>query len=1421
MPATGFSGFGGTFEPDSGMPSATYGGEFMIDADDNLFGLGTADSDALQALDPSACGDTKALLTTTGGSGHSAKPGVPGFSPASHRDSSSSASTSSRGADSTSPKTGSQTSTDMMMTDDAALGDWKPLDGLPDGLLHGDEGNFSMMDESMDSSIAADHHNHFDNNYFDFESASSSPSPPTADGQNSLSPESHISTAQVPIKSPSAKRTKTHVKAQSQQSVTQSMQTLRTNGSREVSPMYASHESSPAAMFHAQSPDTKFDFMNPTPTNGFGGNQAWPQGFPQHPNGSFQGYPSASCHGLPQYHQPPVFPNQAPKLVIQSTPLKSRVETQIPIKMTVYNMPPMYKRLHLPMHTISKAKLLAKQNAERSPDLLELYTMLVCSSAMQDDEKRKKAFARAAAIGHPTSPDVGPLEDDDKPQNGGEVRICSGCITRERKRAGRKKNKKPEEDELWDRFQNHRAIVFNTNEVKEWQAVADPAGVGIRFPPGTMQVDAPMRIACYCRHHGEKVGFRVIFTIKDFKDRVVAQEISSSIMITDDHKAHVPANPPMQSSASSSTENAVATQATESSHDGRPLEAPLPFRQTHSTSDLQSLQQHPSALPTYQPAMPKPTNSQGTSVTATPRNQSRQASPASPSGPVSKKRKASGSAKVPTELAMTRLETSQPPLIPPPTSNQGDSGSISGAPSPFSPQLHNFPPVANSSLFAQGPQPGLNSLQQPFTTGPPTPNSNSNDQILFSGANRNMSMDNMALSQPMFSAPASAHPSRAPSPSQLRNEVNAIQQNQMTQALYTQPMNMNTPRPANPMIHKIIPGEGPKSGGIEVTILGSGFINGGLEVMFGDQRATTTTYWGETSLVCLLPPSPVTGPVIVTIKQPQVPDQPAFGKNPPIFRYVDDNEEQLMRTALAVLGQKIGGNISDVADIARSIINTRAGGQGGWGSSGAGPGAQAPGGYNFEHAHSLESGLLRVLEMIDLDDSVNKARINLRRSTGQTMLHLACSLGMIRFVAGLLSRGANPGARDKGGFTPLHFAAMHNHPEIVRRLMIAGADPTMRSLSGLAPADVSRSRDVLRVLRQVARHSRSRSGGSVHSRVSSATSLRSLWDPPSAAAQQQEFLSDSSDQAEPTDSSYEDSSEDDAEDGNEDWLDMRRPSLPRSPHNLSDISSPPAANIPAGMASPSAAMTAFRDQFSAQIQQLQQSMAMHLQNWPQFQMPQMPQMPHMPMLPDYHNYLNNAPAMQRIASLLPNIGGSRPGSAGDQTPREGDKQWWEMPSFFSGGKEVPPPAYEDIFPQQDLDTKQATAAAAAAEYEADAKCSALYDQDQATAESSKTHEVPALLQIGRKNAITKEQQENLQRAHAQRLKTGSSDKMLWFVWVPMLVLILGFMLFNGAPSFVSGTASFVKSVTSFALAPREAMQLLRDQAAGLPIAGEA
>lgn len=1460
---------------------AGYSPEFdLVDSDDGLGQsplsylefINSEDPDALQPYDASRVADQKALLTP----GPNPPPPLsnPASSPESPSstfpDSSSDSSSSKQTASSASTKTGFATG-DEMMTDALDLNhEWKVED-----LVHTDDDiNNSFAPDgtinplsignsfALDSSVSGN---------FEFNSPVSTPSP-FASGPSDAPPppppsrESHGgsagSSAKAPkhgkLASPGARHsgTRGHAKGMSQYSLTRYMNGLETNGSREVSPssnMVFSQGSSPSAMFNnSPSPTGTMDFMNATSMGIAGDGALFASGFSfaNGPPGT-AGQPNPPAlfgnHGLPMGFPgfplcpQPVYSGGAPcRLIINQTPLKSRVETQIPVKLKLSPLPPGIRRLHLPRHTISKPKLIAKPRPDRSPDMLELSVMLVCTSAMQNAGLRQRACARAAAaaaISPVRSADGKPEgeEDETKPQDGGEVHICSGCITRERKRAARKKAKKPEEEENWTRDERRRVVVFNTHEVKEWQDANASGSNGT--PAGHFitegVIDAPMRIACYCRHHGEKGGFRVIFTIKDHADNIIAQQLSESIMITDDHKTHTgppapaaPAAGPATTAASSSETSLVPGGADQSPADSTALSpGARPFPAPHQSDS--ALKRNVSV--TFPPSVP-PNTAQASSASAShaARNLSRPVSPNGNSGPSAKKRKSSGGmTKVPSALAMTRLETSQSLSAAKPTgaTNQLNSA-LSTATSPFTPNMTSFP-VSADSLFGQAP----GGATQGFNTGPLTPNSN--EQALFgtnSGGNRPASVDNnnLAMTQ-LYSAPASSHPSRAPSPNSLRNSATAMQHQQQQQqleralggnGLYTLPLQMAQPRAPMSVIHKIIPNEGPKSGGIEVTILGGGFFQG-LEVMFGDQKATTTTFWGESSLVCLLPPSPISGAVLVTFKQNGQPAAQAFtsaNKQQPVFKYVDDDEQQLMRTALSVLGHKMTGKIEDVRDVARRIIG--GGDNSSWGSSsGGGQGPVGGGGFNgfsFNGA-SLESQLLKVLDLIDLDDSTHKARLNLQRRTGQTMLHLACSLGLHRFVAGLLARGANPDARDKGGYTPLHLAALNNHPEIVRRLIYAGADPIIRTLSGLTAADLSQSREVLKAIRRLERHVRSRSGGSLHSRASSATSLRSLWEPPSAhpvakeySTEESESPSSSGESPEYSEIATEEEEGEVVDQADEAWLDMRRPSSsPRAPDGSRKplLQQTNAHEDPAGPASPSAAMMAFREQVSAQLQHFQQAMALHMPT-----LPQMPNFPVMPPLSDYQGYLNSAPVFQRISSLVPNIGGgARPDAAGDRQRPTQDGKWWDLSSLVNSS--APPPAYEDIYPQKDqapttrgadagLEVKQASAAMAAAEAEADSKCAAVYDKAASASEleledegvegeSSTTQQLPELLQIGRKNAITKEQQDNLRRAHAEKRKGLRSDRNLFMIWIPVLLVVLCATLYSRVPAVISAISKLL------------------------------
>ena len=1134
-------------------------------------------------------------------------------------------------------------------------------------------------------------------------------------------------------------------------------------------------------------------------------------------------WPTGTPHGYPQ--QLPALPT----LQIHPIPHKSRVETQIPIKLTLSPTIPGITKLHLPTHTVSKPKLLAKPAPTKSPDTLELSTMLVCTSAMRDPAKRQAALARASGVTMDSVQNAGrrsstgddkiPEESPNHPLNGGPVEICNGCITRERKRAARKKSKKPDEEEIWQKDEDKRIIVFNCTEVKVWQSPStidtssttneaelgnhDYSGTIPLVPDNAMQVDLPMRVACYCRHQSEKHGFQVIFTIKDHQSNMIAQAMTDSIVITDDHKTHVPPLPPAPTS--------MFAEATPPGHGPiarEPLEAygqPL-FRNAHSTTDLQNLQH------SFDPNFPQfgvrpfanPQNSsQTTSNTLTPRNLSRPASPSGPSGPTHKRRKASGSGKVPDGLTMTRLQTSHRPRPSSGTwtSTTSANATSSTAASPYSLGHHPFnSQIERDRGFAPTSTPG------PYRTNPSTPNSAEN--TFFSNASRSQSLENFAAYQQMYSsAPSSARQSRVPSPvsssqvdsngvqvggghldGQLINgsrlngghiHANAVPVNGFPQSHMVQqpPVSSQVGLPSfvdpqnPPRLHKVIPNQGSKAGGMEVTCLGSGF-KPGLEVMFGDTLATTTTCWGDTSLVCMVPPANRAGTVLLTFKHQYHQHQEQRGRfpSPPLarqqvfFAYIDDDEQELIRHTLVLMHQRMTGTVAGAGEVARQIMGNMNGGPSISGQSQGNSPQDADQlrqmltfNSQLDRRAGLESALLKCLELIDLGDSPHQVQINHPNANGQTILHWSASVGYDRLVAGLLVRGAYPDAQDRNGLSPMHMATLRGHPHIVRRLRLSGGDPELRSRRGFTPSDMALSSDVFNVVRALDRQpfrSRSTATASLayRSQASSTASLRSLTHSPCTMTSfTSESLPSRSSDGETSDEEEEEDEEED--DGTSSmhamafatpaqlWARSRRNSFNREPDFMAkDAPDHLAGSF--GLMAPAVTMAAWRDNLSTQIHQFQQNVNWTLPNL------QIPTLPPMPNLPNYQGY----PVVRRISSLVPQRNFRPSGNVDTCEAKETDHGWWD----FLTGPAVAPPAYEEIYPSlEEGQVKEIDASLfdAAADAILEQKCAETLDHIQ-IADSLQQD----LLVMG-------DQQRKIENGSIRKVSRVDNDRKLYFLWV--------------------------------------------------------
>ncbi|KDQ21950.1 hypothetical protein BOTBODRAFT_183153 [Botryobasidium botryosum FD-172 SS1] len=117
-----------------------------------------------------------------------------------------------------------------------------------------------------------------------------------------------------------------------------------------------------------------------------------------------------------------------------------------------------------------------------------------------------------------------------------QVYSCTSCLAREAKRNERKKAARirPERrsesgsDAEVDGVKTEEGgevtgiVMFNCTEVVDFS---------------TGSVVLPVRVTCYCRHHREKVGFCIVFTMTDSSGRVIGKGTTPPIMITDDHKS--------------------------------------------------------------------------------------------------------------------------------------------------------------------------------------------------------------------------------------------------------------------------------------------------------------------------------------------------------------------------------------------------------------------------------------------------------------------------------------------------------------------------------------------------------------------------------------------------------------------------------------------------------------------------------------------------------------------------------------------------------------------------------------------------------------------------------------------------------------------------------------------------------------------
>lgn len=809
-----------------------------------------------------------------------------------------------------------------------------------------------------------------------------------------------------------------------------------------------------------------------------------------------------------------------------------------------------------------------------------------------------------------------------------EIFICTGCQAREHKRAQRKKEARVRppadlgEPPLLEEEERRKVVVFNCPEFVE-------------FVGG--ETVLPTRITCYCRHHKEKKGFSVAFSLRTPAGEVVASGATPPIMITDDHKTSSTRPGAADQSVDAIDPRALPLPLSAAPTPGPQSVAPptpLSLPQPNSAEEDSAMQVEPGPSQVVKPKRAKSIKKDkaaGAKAVARDLNASESGSVAGSGG---KRGKRAGGKYKSTRGQVDSNEEEESLTVVLNTSTTGKKTKPYDRKRSNTNNVHRSPTFAMTPLHPAGsaltsgspasqraaslaPSPMGNSLFDSFGAPPATAQVEQWESALgLGGMTDHLMQDQInavsnapspgqqdwrsSASSPPFS-PASATTADTfqsflntlSSPDMNRSTNHSIASppadpnmlgmfdSQDPQAFtlgagagsmaWTFPQTNLAPAPPPPRISRLIPGEGPVHGGIEVTVLGENFVRD-LVCVFGDSPAVPTHFWSSNTLVCILPPAANPGPVVVGIKG--VPLTVEQGNGLQLFTYKDDSDRSLLELALQVVGLKMTGRLEDASAVAMRIVgNGNAGAPSAAGqASTVSPGqtthastrasdpyqlaqslnaaASAAGTFPFAggETRNFEGIVIKFLSLLDLHPSMipgaapsiplARPAISLLNAQRHSLLHLAAVLGFHRLVQFLLARSIGVNTADRNGFTALHFAALYGRVAITRMMVEAGAKTELTNLAGKTPLDIARDRDDVDVEEVLLRHravsgvSGSSAGRNRRQSSVSVSSPRSSYPSSSSVEDESEFQAHewSSGPSWTSDYSDDDSSEDDSED---------------------------------------------------------------------------------------------------------------------------------------------------------------------------------------------------------------------------------------------------------------------------------------------------
>lgn len=657
-------------------------------------------------------------------------------------------------------------------------------------------------------------------------------------------------------------------------------------------------------------------------------------------------------------------------LQIANLPTYSRVETQIKIKFTL-SPPPPHVLLHIPQDLISKNKFCLNELMDSlSPKLKENLLFMDAYVLTSDTHK--------------------------------SCNICVRCIKREQRRASRRKandgegNNSNNETTYSTPVANNGGVIKNNpnswaDESMKKKAIIFNCKEVVSFPPPTgldndlsKSLELSARIICYCRHHKESEGFKLLFVLKNSEGQIVAKQLTSPIMIMD-RKKNTNSKFESTNSVAGSSTNLKDLNDTNLDDDDDEYEHKLSFSKKNSISNSDIAKSYALART---PSIMSPQ----LEMHARTQSQSQHQEDAAESDLLSSLHPLS-----PNSID----ESASEPLTNTDTNTNSDMRGTKRKKLSFDDSYNNSTnPMFNGS--ASGFSPMSNSDTNTSTTNhmlmkhiPPTVNPMNSNFGSFSGLPR----------------------------------ASGSQQQETL-----------------PSIQRIIPAQGSIRGGIEVTLLGFNF-RPGLVVKFGANQALATHCWSETTIVTYLPPAAQPGQVLVSFEN-QEDVLYGAGQQKQIFTYTDDTDRQLIELALQIVGLKMNGKLEDAKNIAKRIVgsdnNSTNGNTNGIENANIQNNMNQANMDWFDNAHravqrltksdlSTEDILINFLSLVDLPNCpIIIPNWLLSNNQGQSLMHISTMKNYTNLIKFLITHGCKIDVQDNQGLTPLFLASMCGHRDLIQ-----------------------------------------------------------------------------------------------------------------------------------------------------------------------------------------------------------------------------------------------------------------------------------------------------------------------------------------------------------------------------------------------------